>query len=136
MDQFTVPQFIEHKAKIVGPLTLQQFVYMGIAGAVGFILYFTIPFFLFIMGTAIIASIAAMLAFGKSGGRPLPLVFKNLIVFKANPKIYLWKKKTGPPPKLAKAEKPELLQIKKAPALTIVGKSHLKDLSSQIEMRK
>lgn len=136
MDQFTVPQFIEHKAKIVGPLTIQQFVYMGVAGAIGFILYFTIPFFLFIMGTALIAGVAAILAFGTSGGRPLPLVFKNFIVFATRPKIYLWKKKMGPPPKLVQGGKIEPSPIKMSPVPTIVGKSHLKDLSSQVELHK
>lgn len=136
MPQYTVPQFIEHEPKIVGPMTIQQFIYVAIAGAIGFFLYFTVHFFIFIIGTAFIMSIALVLAFGKAGGRPLPLVFKNFLIFTARPKIYLWKKKTGPPPKLIQAEKPEPLQIKIAPAPTIVGKSHLKDLSSQIEMRK
>lgn len=136
MDQFTVPQFIEHKPKIIGPLTFQQFIYVGVAGAICFVLYFTIPFFFFILAAIFLISIASVLAFGKSGGRPLPLVFKNFLAFTMRPKIYLWKKKTGPPPKLARAPKPEAEEIKKGPVPTVVGKSHLKDLSSQVEMKK
>lgn len=136
MDQFTVPQFIEHKAKIVGPLTFEQFIYIGTAGAVCFILYFTLAFYFFILAGALIMSLAAALALGKSGGRPLPLVFKNFLVFTLGPKIYLWKKKTGPPPKLIKTAEKEPEEVKKGPVPTVVGKSHLRDLSSQVEMRK
>ena|SRR3989338_968871 len=136
MDQFTVPQFIEHKAKIVGPMTFEQFIYVGIAGGVCFLLYFTIHFYFFIMASLVIVSVAAILAFGKSGGRPLPVVFKNIFTFTLQPKIYLWKKKTGPPPKLMEAAKQEPEEIIKGPVPTIVRKSHLKDLSSKVEMRK
>lgn len=136
MDQFTVPQFIEHKPKIIGPMTFDQFIYVGIAAAICFILYFTIPFYFFILATILIIPIAVVLAFGKAGGRPLPLVFKNFLVFTVRPKIYLWKKKTGPPPKLVQAKKPQAEEIKIGPVPTVVGKSHLKDLSSQVEMRK
>jgi len=31
--RYTVPQFIEHEAKIIGPLTFKQFTYLAMAGA-------------------------------------------------------------------------------------------------------
>ena len=52
-------------------------------------------------------------------------------------KIYLWKKKVGPPLKIIQEKKTkEPKEIKKDVVPTVVGKSHLKDLSSQVEMRK
>ncbi|MDO8558705.1 MAG: PrgI family protein [bacterium] len=132
MDQFTIPQFIEEKAKVIGPMTFQQFIYVGTAGAICFVFYFTIPFFFFIMVALVIFSFAIILAFGKSGGRPLPLVIKNAFVFKLRPKIYLWKKKVGPPLKLIMAKKPEITAIRESPVPTAVGKSKLKDLSDQV----
>lgn len=132
MDQFTVPQFIEEKPKVIGPMTFQQFIYVGTAGAISFILYFTINFYFFLMAGIVIFSGAIILAFGKSGGRPLPMVIKNVFAFRLQPKIYLWKKKVGPPLKLIVAKKPELVEIKGSPVPTAVGKSKLKDLSSQI----
>jgi len=136
MPQYTVPQFIEHQAKIIGPLTFQQFFYIGTAAGICFILYFTQPFYLFVAASLIVFAAAAALAFVKSGGRPLPLVFKNFFVFTVRPKIYLWKKKTGPPLKLIQALKQEPMEIQKSPVPTIVGKSHLKDLANQIETQK
>lgn len=134
MDQFTVPKFIEHKAKIVGPLTFGQFVFVGIAGAICLVLYFTIPFFFFILASVILMLGGFTLAFYKSGGRPLPTVLKNLLFFFFSPKMYLWKKKGGLPPKIIeKEEAPK--ETEEAPVPTIVGKSRLKSLSAQVETR-
>ena len=134
MDQFTVPKFIEHKAKIVGPLTFQQFIFIGIAGAICFVLYFTVPFFIFILFSIVIMGGGAALAFLKSGGRSLPVVLKNFLSFSLTPKMYLWKKKGGLPPKII--EKQETLEeVEEAPAPKIVGKSRLKNLSSEIETK-
>ena len=133
MDQFTVPQFIEEKAKVIGPMTLNQFAFIAAAGAICFILYFAIPSFFFIIAAIVIMSGGALLAFGKSGGRPLPLVFKNFLVFTLRPRIYLWKKKMGPPPKLAESPKIEPEEIKKTAVPTMVGKSRLNALSKQVE---
>ena len=91
MDQFTVPQFIEHEAKIVGPLTFKQFVFIGVAGAICFIFYFTVPFFVFILLSIAIMLGGFALAFLKSGGRTLPIVLKNFFSFSTAPNIYLWK---------------------------------------------
>lgn len=133
MNQFTVPQFIEHKPKIVGPMTFQQFIYVGAAGVIGFLFYFTVPFYFFILITALLMSLALALAFGSSNGRPLPLVFKNFFTFTLKPKIYLWKKKVGAPPKLIELKKPEPAEIEETPVPTMVGKSRLGDVSKKIE---
>jgi hypothetical protein len=133
MYQFTVPQFIEHKAKIIGPLTFQQFIYVGIAGALAFFLYFTSPLPVFLLGTVVLGGVSSALAFVKIEGRSLPETLKNFLSFSSSPKLYLWKKKVGPPPKLVKEERETPALINKSPVPTIVGKSHLKDLFNQIE---
>ena len=135
MDQFTVPKFIEHEAKIVGPLTFKQFVFVGIAGAVCFALYFTLGktnFFLFVLLSALLMAGGFALAFLKSGGRSLPTVLKNFLGFSMSTKIYLWKKKGGglPPQIVAQAPKEEKEEVP-----TAVGKSRLKNLSKQIEIK-
>lgn len=132
MDQFTVPQFIERKPKIVGPLTFQQFIYVGIAVAISFFLYFTVPLFFFVAGALVAISLALGLAFGNIGGRALPAVVKNFSFFLFSQKLYLWKKKAGPPPKLIKETQPLPSAIQETPVPTIIGKSHLKDLSTKI----
>jgi len=134
MDQFTVPKFIEHKPKIVGPLTFKQFIFIGIAGAICFILYFTAPFFIFLLGSVIALTIGAALAFLKSGGRSLPIILKNFLVFSLTSKMYLWKKRGGLPPKII--EKKEVLEeTEEIPTPRVVGKSRLKNLSKEIETK-
>ncbi|GAG28257.1 unnamed protein product [marine sediment metagenome] len=134
MDQFTVPKFIEHKAKIIGPLTFQQFIFVGIAGAICLILYFTLPFYIFILAAFVIMAGGFSLAFLKSGGRSLPIIIKNFFGFSISPKIYLWKKGGGLPPKII--EKQEILEKnEKTPVPTIAGKSRLKNLSTRVEIK-
>ena len=134
MDQFTVPQFIEHEPKIVGPLTFKQFIFIGVAGAICFIFYFTAPFPVFILVTIVVMIGGTALAFLKSGGRSLPVVLKNFFSFSFAPKIYLWKQKTGLPPKIIKIA-PAQKEIEKSSVPTVAGKSRLNSLSTQIETK-
>jgi len=134
MDQFTVPQFIEHEAKVVGPLTFKQFIYVGVAGAICFVFYFTAPFFVFILATIVIMGGGISLALVKSGGRSLPVVLKNFFGFSMAPKMYLWKHKEGLPPKIVKAA-PAPKEIEKSSVPTAAGKSRLNELSTQIETK-
>ena len=134
MDQFTVPQFIEHEPKIVGPLTFKQLIFVGIAGAICFILYFTVPFFVFILLSIVIIPGGFALAFLKSGGRSLPVVLKNLFSFSLAPKMYLWKHKEGLPPKIMKIV-PMPKEVEKASVPTVAGKSRLNVLSTQVETK-
>lgn len=93
--RFTIPQFIEHEAKIAGPLTFKQFAYVGVAGAAIFVLYFSMAktnFALFLFLAVIIALIALGLAFVKIGGRTLPVILANLFRFLIAPKKYIWHK--------------------------------------------
>ncbi|MFH1575660.1 MAG: PrgI family protein [Candidatus Nealsonbacteria bacterium] len=134
MNQFTVPQFIEHEPKIVGPLTFKQFIFIGVAGAICFVFYFIVPFFVFVLLSIVIMPGGFALAFLKTSGQSLPVVLKNFFVFSVAPKMYLWKQKTGMPPKIIKAA-PAQKQIEKASVPTAAGKSRLNTLSTQIETK-
>jgi hypothetical protein len=90
---YVLPQFIEMEAKIVGPLTLKQFMYVASGAGLSFFIYFTNP-----LGTTIsivliilIMSTAGALAFVKIDGIALPNVLVNALRFALSTKIYLWK---------------------------------------------
>lgn len=102
--EFTVPQFIEKEAKIVGPFTFKQFIFIGIAGSVSILLYFVLPRFLSIIIAVPLIGGAFALAFLKIGKTSLPTFIVNFFGFSFKPKIYLWDKKTGSP-KFLKREK-------------------------------
>lgn len=94
--RFTIPQFIEHEAKIAGPLTFKQFTYVGMAGIAIFILYFSMAktnFLLFLLLTIIITLVALSMAFIKIGGRTLPVIISHILAFFIAPKKYIWQKK-------------------------------------------
>ena len=131
--RFTVPQFIEHEAKIVGPLTFKQFIYVGIAAAICFMIYFSAPFSVFVLASVFIIGASIALAFLKIGGRPLPSVIGNFLKFKLSPRMYLWKKKQGTISILEKA-KPEIKKEEETP-LKIVKKSQLKNIQTEIETK-
>ncbi len=97
--RFTVPQFIEHEARIIGPLTFRQFIFVGVAGAVCFALYFSIGqtnLSLFLILSIIVLGIGTGLAFLKISGQGLPKVLANFFRFSFGSKLYIWKRKGSP----------------------------------------
>ena len=137
--RFTIPQFIEHEAKIIGPLTFKQIIFIGTAGAICLILYFLVTFSVFLVACVILAGGGIALAFLKIGGRSLPLTLVNLLKFSVMPKIYIWKKREQPGIKVykKKTEFRAALSVgngEESP-LKIGGKSQLKKLHTEIEIK-
>ena len=89
--QFQVPQFIETEDKVVGPLTLRQFMYIAGAGAASAVLYFTVASWLWFLFTIILLGGAIGIAFVKIGGRPLSNVIMSALGFYWRPQTYIWK---------------------------------------------
>lgn len=87
-----MPQFIETESKIVGPLTLKQFLYIAAAGLISFGLFFILKLFIWILFTIVIALIAASFAFLKFNGRPLTGIIKSAFLYYWNPRLYLWQR--------------------------------------------
>ena len=90
--RFTLPQFADHEAKIIGPLTFKQSAYIGSAAVIGFILYHIIPWAIFLPIAIILALGSCALAFLKINGRPLPTALINGFNFFLSSKVYLWQK--------------------------------------------
>ena len=134
--RFTVPQFIEYETKIVGPLTFKQFIFIGLAGAIGFVLYYSVPFAIFLAAAIILGIGSLALAFLKINGLSLTSVLQNFFTFSLSPKIYLWKKREMPPKMIIKKEAlKEEKEIAPESDLKIAEKSQLKKLSAEIETR-
>ena len=92
---FQIPQFIEREAKVIGPFTFKQFVYLGVPGAVAFFLYFTVPFTLFLIAAILLLGFGFVLGFLKVGAKSLPALLMDFLHFSASPKTYIWKKDTN-----------------------------------------
>lgn len=131
--KFTVPQFIERETPIVGPLTFRQVIFIGGAGVICFILYFTLAkthFLLFLVISIVAFAIAISLAFVQIGGRSLPVILTNFFKFNLKPKTYLWQRRTGLVMVFKKEEKKEEEIEEELPLKTAAGKSRLTKIKS------
>ncbi len=93
--QFQVPQFIDTEDKIVGPLTLRQFIYIAIGGGISAMLYFTIQTWLWAILSAVILGFAVAISFVKVEGRPLAKVILSAFNFYSLPQAFLWQPQRG-----------------------------------------
>jgi len=92
MATFQVPQFIETKAKIVGPLSLMQFFYVGAAGAFCFIFFNIFEFFLAAILSAVVGTLGLVLAFAKINGQDMATIILAAINYFWQPKTYTWQR--------------------------------------------
>src|SRR3989344_2182323 len=90
--RFQLPQFIETETKIVGPFTLQQFLW--IAGGASFVslIYILIKGIFFFVLALPVGGIFLALAFLKIGGVPLIVYASYSLSYLTNPKKYIFKK--------------------------------------------
>ncbi len=91
--KFDVPQFIEVEDKIIGPLTLKQFLYIGAGAGSLFLLWFFLKLGLFIAVAIPVGLLCGALAFYKVNGRPFISFLGSLIKYLRKPRLYLWRKK-------------------------------------------
>lgn len=91
-EKFVVPQFIDNEDKILGPITVRQFLICLGATLFIFIAYrlFTLPYFIF--SSVIIAAFAGTFAFLKINGQPFHLFFVNFLQTQTRPKKRVWNK--------------------------------------------
>lgn len=90
--EYQVPQFIEVEDKIIGPLTLKQFIY--VAGAAGLcIIFFAYLGLVFAIILSIpVVAFAAALAFYKVNGKPFIEVLEAGFNYYTRAKLFLWKR--------------------------------------------
>jgi hypothetical protein len=91
--QFNVPQFIDIEDKLIGPLSLKQFLFVAAGGGVLFILWFYLKLFAFIIIAIPIIVFCLSLAFYKINGQPFGIFLINGLKFVFKPKLYLWRKR-------------------------------------------
>jgi len=107
MAQYQVPQFIELEDKIVGPLTLKQFLYLAFAGALLFVFWFLLKFYIWIIIALPITALAAAFAFLKINDRPFVYFFLAFIKYFTKPKLYIFSATPQEAPKEPAPEKKE-----------------------------
>jgi len=97
---FPVPQFIEREARVIGPLTFKQSLFIGIPFGICFLLYLSLAkenFTLFLLISILLLGGGFSLAFLKVKEVPLPTFLMNAFKFYLfQPKNFFWQKKESP----------------------------------------
>lgn len=92
--QASVPQYIDVEDKIIGPLTLKQFLYFLAAGAVEMIYWFFFDFSLFILVTIPTLAVAVAFVFVRINDRPFIYFVLAFLGFYLKPMIRVWQRKS------------------------------------------
>jgi hypothetical protein len=92
MQQFTVPQFIDVEDKIVGPLSVRQFVIMLCTFAVAGIFYKIFDFTLFLVASGLVIFVGGIFAFVKIAGAPFHYFLLNILRTLRKPRLRVWNK--------------------------------------------
>ncbi len=91
-DQFVVPQFIDAEDKILGPITVRQFLILMVAGFVEFIFYKLMAFTWFLVAGLPFITFAGIVAFAKINGMPFHFFILNIIQTFRRPSVRVWDK--------------------------------------------
>lgn len=90
--EYQVPQFIEVEDKIVGPLTLKQFIYLAGAAGLCVVFFFYLPLIFALLFSALVAGFAAALSFYKVNGKPFIEILEAGFTYYTSAKLFLWKR--------------------------------------------
>ena len=89
-DKFVVPQFIDNEDKILGPITVRQFLICLFALLPIFVLYKIFPLIEFIPLALLVAGTAGTFAFLKVNGQPFHVFAVNALQTQMRPKLRVW----------------------------------------------
>ena len=133
--EFQVPQFVERKGRILGPLTVGQFAILGFFALILYILSRIIPIIYIKILGALIAVVAIGLIFGKIEGRSVLEMFKNFLGFAfISAKFYVWQRKPRSQKIIEKQEFSK--ETKEEYPSKELKQRRLEKLSSEIELKK
>ena len=128
--KYQVPQFIEVEDKIIGPLTIKQFVYLVGGAGMSFIIYTFITFYIAIILIAIVVPLSIALAFYKINNKPFIDFLESAFIFYTKKNLYIWKKETKP------IEKHEVQATTEQVYVPRLSDSKLKELSWTLDINE
>lgn len=115
--QFVVPQFIDVENKILGPLTVRQFIIFLVAAGLIVLCFRLASFWLAAIMSVIIFGLSGTFAFLRINGRPFHFLLLNMIQTLRKPTLKVWNKEISAKELRVRTKKegkkPELLLVKK-----------------------
>lgn len=92
MQKFVVPQFIDVEDKVIGPITIRQFVLMVIGGILIFVSFKFADVTLFLLLAVIIGLIVFLFGFFKVNGASFHSFLLNVLMTFKKPSLRVWHK--------------------------------------------
>ena len=89
--EYQVPQFIEVEDKIVGPLTLTQFIYIAGTGGLCVVFFYYLPLVFALLFSAPVVALGASLSFYRVNGKPFIEVLEAAFNYYTSSHLFLWK---------------------------------------------
>lgn len=129
-EKFVVPQFIDNEDKILGPITVRQFlISLGATFAV-FIEYRILQLPYFIMSAILTAGLAGVFGFLKINGQPFHLFFVNVLQTFSRPRLRVWHKELqNAELRLLALKPPEIKEVKFVARKARPESTRLRDLA-------
>ena len=90
--EYQVPQFIEVEDKIVGPLTLKQFIYLAGTAGICVVFFFTLPLVFAILLAIPIVALGVALSFYKVNGKTFVEMLEAGFNYYLGAKMFLWRR--------------------------------------------
>lgn len=90
--QYQVPQFIEVEDRIIGPLTLKQFIYLAGSAGLCVVFFFNLPFVVALLLGLPVAGLGGALAFYKVNGKPFIEILEAGFNYLFGKKLFLWRR--------------------------------------------
>ncbi len=131
--KYVVPQFIDIEDKILGPITVRQFVIMLIDIFLIAIAYAALTFVFFLVVGILLFALGAILAFVRVNGQPFHFFMLNVMQTFRRPHLRVWDKtlsdamlkihlkETPPPPPPPKIRKEALVGSRLAELTLVVN---------------
>jgi hypothetical protein len=95
MQQFTVPQFIDVEDKIIGPITVRQFVIILAVFLLNVACYRIFTFTAFVVIACVTGGVAAVFAFYRVNGMPFHFFVLNFTQTLRRPTLRIWNHLVG-----------------------------------------
>jgi len=92
MHQFVVPQFLDVENKIIGPLTVRQFLTFLVGVGLIFLIFKLASFWIAAIEGLLVFALTGVFAFLKINGRPFHFFLINLMQTLRRPSLKIWNK--------------------------------------------
>lgn len=131
--EYQVPQFIEVEDKIVGPLTLKQFIYVAGSAGLCIVFFVYLPLIAAIILSIPVVASGVALSFYKMNGKPFIEILEAGFNYYTGAKLFLWKHQE---PKAPTAAEKVPVATSTAPATARLTRGKLSDLVWSLDVNK